>query len=108
MYLFYRGVYSDLIIISYQTSNKKQQIICTQNQRCLRLDQKTAAGHLLRLLNAHCSQNCRRNISKNTIFLLQAPAFRGIGHDEGDFVDGVGGLGLALLVEHFFGVTVGR
>lgn len=79
-----------------------------QSQRCLRLDQKTAAGHLLGLLNAHSSQNRGCNISENTAFLLQAPAFGGIGHDEGDFVDGVGGLGLALLVEHFFGVTVNR
>ena len=48
----------------------------------------------------------RRHVAQHAVFLLQAPASGSIGHNEGDLVGGVGGLGLAFLVEHFFRVSV--
>ena len=70
----------------------------------LGLDQQVLTGHLLGLLDAHGSENGRRNITQDTA-LLEAPAFRGVGHNEGNLVKGVGGLGGTLLVEHLLGVS---
>lgn len=37
--------------------------------------------------------------------MLERPVRWRVGHDEGDFVGGVGCFGLAFFVEHFFGVA---
>lgn len=70
----------------------------------LGLDEQVGTGHLLGLLHAHGSENGRSNITQDTA-LLEAPALRGVGHNEGNLVKGVGGLGGALLVEHLLGVS---
>lgn len=71
----------------------------------LRLDQKTPAPHLLGLFDAHGVEDGGCNVSKDTLLLLEAPALRGVGKDEGNLVGRVGGLGSALLVEHLLRVT---
>lgn len=70
----------------------------------LGLDQQVGAGHLLGLLDTHGGENGRRNITQDTV-LLEAPALRGVGHNEGNLVKGVGGLRGTLLVEHLLGVS---
>lgn len=80
--------------------------ISTATQGNLTLDQKTASSHLLWLLQAHSLEDRRRDIAEDTVGLLQGPAFGGVGHDEGNFVGCVGGLGLAVFEFHFFGVAV--
>lgn len=40
------------------------------------------------------------------MLLFETPAGGRIGHDEGDFISGMGGFGLALFVEHFLCVAV--
>ena len=63
------------------------------------------ARHLLWLVQAHSLENRRRNVSENTICLLETPAFRRVGHDEGYFVGCVRGLGFAVFEFHFFGIA---
>jgi hypothetical protein len=70
----------------------------------LGLDKQVGTGHLLGLLDAHGGENGRRNITQDTA-LLEAPALRGVGHNEGNLVKGVGGLGGALLIDHLLGVS---
>lgn len=64
------------------------------------------AGHLLGLGQTHNGEDGGRNVTEDTVSLLEAEILGGVGHDEGDLVGGVRGLGLALLVEHLLGVTV--
>lgn len=71
----------------------------------LRLDQQTAAGHFLRLLDAHGSEEGGRNIAQDALLLLEAPALRGVGQDEGNPVGSVGGLGGSFFVDHLLGVS---
>lgn len=68
-------------------------------------DKKALSGHLFGLLNAHGGKDSWGDITQDTVLLLEAPALGGIGQDEGHLVGSVRGLGLALLVEHLFGVT---
>ena len=70
----------------------------------LRFDQQVGTGHLLGLLDAHGCENGRCNITQDTA-LLEAPALRGVGHNKGNLIKGVGGLGSTLLVEHLLGVS---
>jgi len=72
----------------------------------LRLDEQTRSAHLLRLRKTHALQNCWRNISKNTILVLETPAFWSVGHDERNEVHGVRCLWSVLLVEHLLGVAI--
>ena len=74
----------------------------------LTLDQKALARHLLWLLQAHGFENRGSDISEHAVGLLETPALGGVGHDEGDFVGGMGGLGLAVFEFHFFGVSTHR
>ena len=76
------------------------------NQNPLSLDQQVGASHLLGLGQTHGSQDSGCNISQNAILLLQAPTLGGIGHDEGDLVGGVRGLGLAIGERHLLSVAV--
>lgn len=71
----------------------------------LGLDQQTGTGHLLGLLDAHGCENGRCNITQDTV-LLKAPTLRGVGHNKGNLIKGVGGLGGTLLGEHLLGVSV--
>ena len=71
----------------------------------LTLYQKALPRHLLRLLQAHNLENRRRNVTEDAVRLLQTPAFGCVGHDEGDFVGCVRGLGLSVSEFHFFGVS---
>jgi len=63
------------------------------------------ASHLSWLLESHCLEDRGCDVAEDTVFLLEAPSFRCVGHDEGDFVGGVRGLWLAVFELHFFGVT---
>jgi hypothetical protein len=72
----------------------------------LRLDQQARTGHLLRLGKAHDGENGRGNITEDTVGLLEAVALGSVGHDEGNLVEGVRGLGGVLLVEHLLCVAV--
>lgn len=72
----------------------------------LALDQKRVTGHLFWLGESHSLQDRWRNISKNTISLLQRPALWSVGHDEWDLVSGVGSLWLSILELHLLSVTV--
>ncbi|KAG9527191.1 hypothetical protein KCV07_g538, partial [Aureobasidium melanogenum] len=74
--------------------------------RPLRLDQQAGASHLLGLIKTHDSKNGRSNISKDTVGLLEAVALGSVGHDKGNLVQGVRGLGSVLLVQHLLSVTV--
>lgn len=70
------------------------------------LDQEALAAHLLGLFNAHGSKDRWCDITKNTLVtLLEAPALGGVGQDEGNLVQGVGGLWCTLFVDHFLGVS---
>jgi hypothetical protein len=70
----------------------------------LRLDEQVLTSHLLGLLDAHSSQNSRRNVTQDTA-LLEAPALRSVGHNKWNLVESVGGLRSALLVEHLLGIS---
>lgn len=72
----------------------------------LSLDQQAGTSHLLGLGQTHDSENSRGDITENTIGILEAVALGSVGHDEGDLVEGVRGLGGVLLVEHLLGVAV--
>ena len=72
----------------------------------LSLDQQAGTSHLLRLGQTHDSKNSRGDITENTIGLLEAVALGGVGHDEGNLVESVRGLGGVLLVEHLLCVAV--
>lgn len=72
----------------------------------LALDQKRVAGHLFWLGESHSLQDRWRNISKDTISLLQRPALWSVGHDEWDLVSGVGSLWLSILELHLLSVAV--
>jgi hypothetical protein len=72
----------------------------------LRLDQQAGTSHLVRLGQTHDGENGRGNITEDTIGLLEAVALGSVGHDEGDLVESVRGLGGVLLVEHLLCVAV--
>ncbi len=63
------------------------------------------AIHILGLGQTHKSKDCRCNVAKHTVGLLQAPELRCVGHDKGNLVGGVRCLGGALLCEHLLGVS---
>lgn len=72
----------------------------------LSLDEQALAGHLSGLLDAHGSKDSRGDITQHTTVLGEAPALGGVGHNEGNEVGGVRGLGGSLLVEHLLGVAL--
>lgn len=71
----------------------------------LGLDKQRSASHLLGLVETHDCEDSRGDVAEDTIGLLERVAFGGVGHDEGNLVEGVGGLGALLLVEHLLGVA---
>lgn len=71
----------------------------------LSLDQKRLAGHLLGLVETHDLEDGGGDVAEDAVGLLERIALGGVGHDEGDLVEGVGGLGALLLVEHLLGVA---
>ena len=73
----------------------------------LSLDKQRSAGHLLGLVETHDGEDSRGDVAEDTVGLLEGVAFGGVGHDEGNLVEGVGGLGTLLLVEHLLGVADG-
>ena len=72
----------------------------------LSLDKEVVASHLLGLRKTHSRKDSRSDITKDTALLLEAPALRSVGHDEGDLVGSMGGLGLAVRELHLLSVTV--
>jgi hypothetical protein len=93
----------------YENQHNKQNLnterIGDATQGNLTLNQKTVPRHLPWLLQAHSLEDRGGDVTENTVGLLQAPAFGRVGHDEGDFVGCVGGLGFAIFEFHFFGVS---
>ena len=71
----------------------------------LSLDKQRRAGHLLGLVETHDCEDSGSDIAEDTVGLLERVAFGGVGHDEGNLVESVGGLGALLLVEHLLGVA---
>lgn len=67
--------------------------------------QQTRPTHLLRFRKSHDLQQRRRHVPEHAVLLLETPPLGRIGHDEGDFVRRMRGLGFTLLVEHLFRVT---
>jgi hypothetical protein len=63
------------------------------------------ASHLFWLLESHCLEDRGCNITKDTIFLLEAPPFGCVGHDEGHLVGCVRSLWLAVFEFHFFSIA---
>lgn len=70
------------------------------------LSQKGLARHLLRLGQAHGSQDSRGNVTEDTVLLLEAPSLRSVGHDERHLVGGVAGLGLSVGELHLLSIAV--
>lgn len=83
----------------------KINVAIQRNARFLTLNQKTAASHFRRLLQAHSLEDRRGDITKDAIGLCQAPALGCVGHDEGDLVGSVRGLGLAIGKLHLLGIS---
>jgi hypothetical protein len=77
--------------------------ICLNSSR---LDQQAGTSHLLRLRQTHNCENGRGNITEDAVSLLEAVALGSVGHDKGDLVESVRGLGGVLLVEHLLCVAV--
>ena len=71
----------------------------------LGLDKQRGAGHLLGLVETHDCEDSGSDVAEDSVGLLERVAFGGVGHDEGNLVEGVGGLGTLLLVEHLLGVS---
>jgi hypothetical protein len=72
----------------------------------LGLDQQAGTSHLVGLGQAHDSKDGRSNVTENAVGLLEAVALGSVGHDEGNLVEGVRGLGGVLLVEHLLSVSM--
>jgi len=71
----------------------------------LSLDEERGTSHLLGLVKTHDSENSGSDVTKDAVSLLEGEALGSVGHDEGDLVEGVRGLGSLLLVEHLLGVA---
>lgn len=72
----------------------------------LGLHKERLASHVLGLGQTHGSENCGSDVTQNTLVILQAPALGVVGHDEGNLVGGVAGLGLAIGELHLLSVAV--
>jgi hypothetical protein len=71
----------------------------------LSLDEERGTSHLLGLVETHDLKDSRSDVTKDTVGLLQREALGGVGHDEGDLIQGVRSLGGLCLVEHLLSVT---
>jgi hypothetical protein len=71
----------------------------------LSLDEQRRAGHLLGLVETHDCKDSGGDVAEHAFGLLERVAFRRVGHDEGDLVEGVGGLWGFGFVEHLLGVS---
>lgn len=98
---------ASLQMIQKSTSSITSQtlVLCCYFWEHLSLDQQTCSTHLFRLVQAHGFQYCWRNVPEDSVLLLQAPALRGIGHDEWDIVGRVRRLWLAFVVQHLFSIA---
>lgn len=71
----------------------------------LSLDKERGTSHLLGLVKTHDREDSGSDVTKDTVGLLEGEALGSVGHDEGDLVQGVGGLGSLGLVQHLLSVT---
>lgn len=70
-------------------------------------DKQALSGHLLRLRQAHGREDGRCDITQDAfVTLLEAPALRGVRHNEGNLVGGVAGLGLTVGEFHLLSIAV--
>lgn len=69
------------------------------------LDQQAFPIHLLRLIKTHGSQDCRRDITKNSISFCQTPLSRSIGQNERYLVCCMRSLWHTFFVQHLFGIA---